>query len=385
MGDSKQHKIAIVAGEPSGDLLGAGLISEFLKIHPETQFYGVGGPKMQHSGCQILHDMHSIELMGLDELFSKVGGILKIRSSLLKNLTDQPPDLFIGIDVPDFNIRLEKQLRRQNIPTIHYVSPTVWAWRGYRIHKIRKAVSHMLVLFPFEKRYYTEQNIPVTCVGHPVADQIDQPDMLNARSRLDSALSSQDIVISVLPGSRGSEVRRLGGIFIETIRLINQKYPDVKFYLPMANQRVKSIFIEQVGSLPDLPVTIIDGQSRLAMEASNLVLLASGTAALEALLLERPHVVAYKISKLTWWFFKRLRHVDYYSMSNQLLQNPVVPELMQDQATPENLFSALDQYLSNEQQTNELISEFRQIRNALKLNASTQAAMAVNQVLGDRI
>ncbi len=381
MSHHKPLRIAIVAGETSGDLLGSGLIAELQKIYPSAHFYGIGGPRMEQSGCEILYSMDRIEFMGLDGLFNRLGDILRIRSSLFKALAKQPPDLFIGVDVPDFNISLEKKLRARNISTIHYVSPTLWAWRGYRIHKIRKAVSHMLVLFPFEKQYYSRQNIPVTCVGHPIADQIGEPNRMRARAQLNSRLTEDDLVVAVLPGSRGSEVNKLSTDFVATIRMVYANYPKAHFFIPFANSRVKEMFLKQVGAVSELPVTLMDGQARLAMEASNVVLLASGTAALEALLLERPHVVAYKLAPITWCFFRFLRHVDYYSMSNQLLKNPIVPELMQHDATPEKMFAALDQYLANPQITNSLSGEFRLIRQSLKLDASVQAAKAVSDML----
>lgn len=386
---SSQFKFAIVAGETSGDVLGAGLIKELSKLYPGAQFFGIGGSRMQESGCEILFHMDRIELMGLGELFDKLWDILKVRRSLFNHILAENPDLFIGVDVPDFNIGLEKKLRNKGFETVHYVSPTVWAWRGYRIHKIRRAVGHMLTLYPFEKRFYNEQGIPVTCVGHPIADEILEPNKLSARKnisqRFEIDFDLNEKVIAVLPGSRGSEVKALGVIFVEAVRMLHDKYPKLRFIIPFANERVKKLFLDSVGMLDNLPLTFLDENSRLAMEASDIVLLASGTAALEAALLERPHVVAYKLSPVTWQLFKRLRHVDHYSMSNQLLDDPVVPELMQDNATAQNIFEAIDHYLTSPDEIAQLQIAFRQIREQLSLDANVQASRAISNLLNQKL
>jgi lipid-A-disaccharide synthase len=225
-------RIGIVAGEPSGDSLGAGLINAVKRIYPDAEFIGVGGPKMSKAGCDTLYDMDRIGLMGLEGVFEKLGDILKIRSSLYRTFVANPPDLFIGIDVPDFNLALEHKLKKKNIKTVHYVSPTVWAWRGYRIHKIRRAVNHMLTLFPFEADYYKSHNIPVTCVGHPIADEIDHPDTMAARNKIGIAVTEGKLVIGLLPGSRDSEVKRLAALFVEVVTKINQANSSIHFVLP---------------------------------------------------------------------------------------------------------------------------------------------------------
>ncbi len=379
--DTKTVQIGIVAGEPSGDSLGAGLIDELKKNNPEITFFGIGGPKMRAAGCNTLYDMDRIELMGIDGLFEKLGDILKIRKTLLQKFLADPPDLFIGIDVPDFNLSLEGKLKKRNIRTIHYVSPTLWAWRGYRIHKIRRAVDHMLTLFPFEEKYYKDQNIPVTCVGHPIADQIDQPDKNLARQTIDREIGAGDTVIGLLPGSRRSEVKRLGAVFVQAVEQIHSSHPGIKFILPFANEKVAQTFNAVVGDIDHLPIVTLDGQSRLAMEASDIVILASGTAALEAALLRRPHVVVYKLSTITYWLFRRLRHVDHYSMPNQLLPEPVVPELVQDDATAENIVAEVNKYLENPQLVKQLEHEFMLIHKQLKLGSNVQASDAILKLL----
>ncbi len=381
--------IAIVAGEPSGDNLGAGLIRALKNRLPDAKFQGIGGPRMQAEGCEMLFDMARIEAMGLEDALSKLYDILNIRRHLLRQFSNNPPDIFIGIDAPDFNLTLEEKLKKKGITTVHYVSPTVWAWRGYRIHKIKRAVSHMLALFPFEARFYAEKGIPVTCVGHPVADEIVKPDRLKARQELalrcDVALSAGEIVIALLPGSRRSEVKALGADLIESARLLHKKYAQkrqkIRFLLPLANDGVKTALLKVIGSLGNLPLTMLDGQSRLVIEAADVVVLASGTAALEATLLERPHIVIYRLAALTCWLFKHLKHVDHYSMSNQLLRFPEVPELMQQQVTPENIAGCVEEYLDNPQRCRALEGKFKAIRTQLKLDANTQAALVISRLI----
>ena len=381
MTESRPLRIGIVAGEPSGDNLGAGLIREFRKQYPTATFVGIGGPAMGKQGCERLYDMTRIEAMGLDEIAGKFLDILKIRRALVREFSDHPPDLFIGIDVPDFNLTLEEKLRSRGITTVHYVSPTVWAWRGYRIHKIRRAVSHMLTLFPFEARYYEEQQIPVSCVGHPIADQIDKPDRDRARQELADQVTVHGTVVALLPGSRRAEVKQLGAVMVDAARQLHRENPSLQFLVPAANDRTREIFLEVAGAIDDLPITILDGQSRLALEASDMAILASGTAALEAALLERPHVVVYRVSALTWWLFKRLRHVQYYSMTNHLLTTPDVPELIQDDVTAENVAMAARRYLGNAENIRDLVARFREIRAQLRLNADVQAAAVVSGIL----
>lgn len=373
--------IAIVAGETSGDNLGASFIAAIKARHPEIHFIGVGGPKMKEQGCEILFDMERIGVLGVDGLLPKLRDILAIRRQLKDTFTQNPPDLFVGIDVPDFNLSLEKSLKNHAIPILHYVSPTVWAWRGYRIHKIRQSVDHMLTLFPFEATYYEKQDIPVTCVGHPMADEITSPDKKRARNELDVNWTDEDIVIALLPGSRSSEIRRLATIFVQAAEKLYANYPDIKFVLPFASEHVKNCFYECIGEMPDLPIEVRVGDARTAMEASDVVILASGTAALEAALLQRAHVVVYRVSKLMHWILEHTRHVDYYSMPNHLLASPKVPELMQKQATAVNIVKQVEHYLHHPQEVAQLQKEFAQIHQQLRLDGSAKAAeVALNMI-----
>lgn len=378
---SKVVQIGIVAGESSGDKLGAGLIKALMSEYPGAEFVGIGGPKMRKAGCDTLYDMERIELMGIDGLFDKLGDILKIRAALYRKFVAHPPNLFIGVDVPDFNLALERKLKKKNIRTIHYVSPTVWAWRGYRIHKIRRAVDHMLTLFPFEAEFYKRHKIPVTCVGHPMADEIGQPNKIAARKKIGIPISPGNRVIGLLPGSRRSEVENLGALFVEVVEKLHNADPTIQFVLPFASAQMQKIFYDVAGSIAQLPIFTLNGQSRDAIEASDIVVLASGTAALEAALLCRPHVVAYKLSPITYWLFQKLRHVDYYSMPNQLLPEPVIPELMQDQATADNIVQAVNEFLKNPQKVQKLKQDFIDLHKQLKRNANLQASKAIVKLL----
>ncbi len=379
--DSRPVQIGIVAGEPSGDRLAAGLIGALKFIYPNAGFAGIGGPAMRAAGCHTLYDMERIELMGFDGLFGRMRDILKIRSAIYRRFITHPPHLFVGIDVPDFNLALERRLKRKNIPTVHYVSPTVWAWRGYRIHKIRRSVDHMLTLFPFEAEFYTRHRIPVTCVGHPVADEIGEPDQAAARKKIGLAADGKTTVIGLLPGSRCSEVQRLGAVFVGAAEKLHGLDATIQFVLPFASSRVERAFYDVVGRINHLPITVLRGQSRIAMEASDMVILASGTAALEAALLRVPHVVVYKLSPVTYWLFQKLRHVDYYSMPNQLLPEPVIPELVQKDATAHNIVQAVNQYRQNPEKVRKLEQDFIQMHKALKRDANMQAGRAVATLL----
>ena len=374
-------KIGIVAGEASGDYLGAGLIAAIQRRCPGASFVGICGPRMQALGAQSLFPMDSISIMGVDGLLKSVLKILRIRKRLADHFADTRPDVFIGVDVPDFNLRLERQLRARAIKTIHYVSPTVWAWRGYRIHRIRKSVGHMLTLFPFEADYYRRQSIPVTYVGHPVADEIG-PEVDSAGLRRKLGLSG-DPIVALLPGSRTSEVGRLTDVFLGAARQIHAQCPGAEFIVPFANRQTRECF-ERMGhaTLSELPVTLRDGGSRDALGASDVALVASGTAALEAALLGIPMVVAYKVSRLTGALVKMFAHVEYFSMPNNLLEQPVVPELLQDDATATNVADAALRYLNDPRSHAEVHGKLVGIHGMLQRNASERAAEVVINLVG---
>ena len=369
-------RVAIVAAEPSGDRLAAGLIEELKARLPASRFIGVGGPKMARAGCELLYDMERIGVIGLDGLLTKLPGIFQIRRRLLKRFTTEGerPDIFVGVDAPDFNLSLARKLKRGGITCVHYVSPTVWAWRGYRIRKIRRSIDHMLTLFPFEADYYQRHRVPVTCVGHPVADEISEPDRAAARQRLGL---EDGLLIALLPGSRRSEIRRLGGVFMEAARRILERRPEARFVLPFAGEAAAAEFRQTAGDTGDLPLRTLDGNSRAALEACDLAILASGTASLEAALLRRPHIVVYKLAAPSYWLMRRLRHVDYYSMPNQLLPAPMVPELIQSRASADNIASQADALLRDAPHIADLERHFANLHRTLKLNANARAADTV--------
>lgn len=364
----------MVAGEPSGDRLGAGLIRVLRGRYPDIGIVGIGGPRMAAAGCEVLYPMERIEVMGLDGLREKLWDILRIRKDLANRCERDSPAVFVGVDVPDFNLGLELRLRRSGIPCVHYVSPTVWAWRGYRIHRIRRAVDHMLALFPFEADYYRRHGVPVTCVGHPMADEIDRPDQAGARAAL--GIDSSPLV-ALLPGSRRSEVRRLTEPLLAAARILWQRHPGIRFVLPFAGDAAREVFRQQAGDIGDLPLELLEGQSRLALEAADVAVLASGTASLEAALLQVPHVVVYRLSGFSYWLMRRLRQVDHYAMPNHLLPRPMVPELIQHDATPEKIVEAVDAYLQNPRRMDEIRTAFADIHHALHLDADRLAAGVV--------
>ena len=335
---------------------------------------------MEAAGCEILYHMERIGVMGLDGLFEKLFDIIGIRRSLFKRFSEDKPIVFVGIDVPDFNLTLERKLKAQGVPCIHYVSPTVWAWRGYRIHKIRDSINHMLTLFPFEAAFYEARDVPVTFVGHPFADQIDAPD--RTRARADLGLPEDATVVALLPGSRRSEVKRLAGLLVDSARDLAAQRPGIIFLLPFANKRVEKEFDEAVGQTNDISLIRLSGQARLALEASTTAILASGTVALEAAILRRPHVVVYKLSAFSYWLMRKLGQVNYYSMPNHLLPQPRVPELIQSAATRENVVREVSRFLDNPDLAADLERAFEEIHLQLRRDANIQARNAIARIAG---
>lgn len=369
-------RIALVAGEASGDILGAGLMRALKSRHPDIEFIGVGGPLMEAQGMVSYFPMERLSVMGLVEVLGRLRELLKRRKALVQTLIAEKPDVFIGIDAPDFTLNIELQLRRAGIKTVHYVSPSVWAWRQKRVLKIREGCDLMLTLLPFEARFYEEKGVPVRFVGHTLADTIPlEADKAAARSELGLP---EGPLVALMPGSRGSEVGKLGGLFLDAAQKIRESRPDVRFVLPCANAARREQ-VEQLLDGRDLPVTLLDGRSHVALAACDAVLIASGTATLEALLYKRPMVVAYRLAPVTYWILKRLVKSPYVSLPNLLAQRMLVPELLQDAATPEALAQALLPLLSaGEEQTR----SFDQIHRSLRLDASNQAADAVLGLIG---
>ncbi|WP_122596324.1 lipid-A-disaccharide synthase [Pseudomonas viridiflava] len=370
-------RIALVAGEAPGDILGSGLMRAIKARHPDAEFIGVGGPLMEAQGMQSYFPMERLSVMGLVEVLGRLRELLARRKLLVQTLIDEKPDVFIGIDAPDFTLNIELQLRRAGIKTVHYVSPSVWAWRQKRVLKIREGCDLMLTLLPFEARFYEEKGVPVRFVGHPLADTIPlESDRAAARGEL--GLAGDVPVVALMPGSRGGEVGRLGTLFFEAAERLLAQRPTLRFVLPCASPQRRTQ-IEELLKGRDLPITLLDGRSHTALAACNAVLIASGTATLEALLYKRPMVVAYRMAPVTFWILKRLVKSPYVSLPNLLAQRLLVPELLQDAATPEALAETLLPLIDEGQAQTQ---GFDEIHRTLRRDASNQAADAVLSLLG---
>lgn len=374
--------IGIVAGEASGDTIGAGLILEIKKSFPDAVFEGIGGKKMQEAGCFSIHPLESLSIMGLTEVLMHLPEVLSIRKDLKQHFLKTPPDIFIGIDAPDFNLGLERSLKRKGIRTLHYVSPSVWAWRQYRVRKIAKSVDRMLTLFPFEEKIYRDAHVPVCYVGHPLADLIaDHVDPDNARHHL--GLEHAGPVIALLPGSRVSEVKRLAAVFVKAAHWCRQRNPDIHFLVPLANEACRDHFEKAIpGNCKNLPMTLLNGQSLEVMAAADVVLLASGTATLECMLLKRPMVVAYKLSALTYQITRWLLEISHYSLPNLLVGRKLVPEIIQHEVTASRLGTELMHLLENPAEVRQLRKIFGEVHQDLKRGANRIAADAVLETIG---
>lgn len=376
-------RIGIVAGEVSGDQLGAGLLQALQARGVSVDCEGIGGEHMIDRGCRSLYPIERLSVIGFTEALSRYRELAGIRRALYRRFCANPPDVFIGIDAPDFNLGLEKDLRRAGVRTMHYVSPTVWAWRGYRIRLIRQAVDHMLTLFPFEESYYRAQRVPVTFVGHPLADQI--PDHVDAgvcRKALGLPLDAP--VVALLPGSRGSELNHHAELFVRTAQWLHTRHPGVQFAVPFVNAALQQIFeraIVQCGA-QGLSFTAVRGRSREVMGAADVVLLASGTATLEAALLKRAMVVTYKVPLLSQWLIRLLSQVKLYAMVNNLAGREVAPELMQENAVPEKLGQAVEEFLLHPEKVQEARDVFAAIHQQLRGGGSARAAEAVLALAG---
>jgi lipid-A-disaccharide synthase len=376
-------KVGIIAGEVSGDILAAGLIKQLKKRYPNAIFEGIAGPKMQAQGCQSLFDMEELSVMGLVEVLSRIRRLLYIRKSMLNYFIANPPDVFIGVDAPDFNLGLELKLKKQGIKTVQYVSPTVWAWREKRIFKIAKATNLVLSIFPFEKEVYDKYQIPCEFVGHTMADDIAiKPDKQKARHSL--KLKEDEIVLAVLPGSRKREVDTLLDVFIQSCLLIKSDIAALKVLIPVVNRQRKEQVDEYIRTHnPDLSIQVVIGHAREVMIASDAVLLASGTATLEAMLCKKNMVTAYKLSGLTYQMMKWLYKAKYFALPNVLAGKKLIPELLQDDVTPLRISTLLLPMLNaqdgDEQKT--LITTFETLHESLKKDADVQSALAVANLI----
>lgn len=370
-------RIGLVAGEASGDLLGAGLIQAIKARNPDAVFEGIAGPRMVEQGCTALFPAEKLAVMGIVEVLRHYLELRRIRSQLIRHFISDPPDIFIGIDSPDFNLGLETRLKAAGIPTIHYVSPSVWAWREYRVRKIHKAVDLILTLFPFEEEFYCKYHIPARFVGHPLADLIPLDNDAH-EARRDLGLPEDGVIVALLPGSRTTELQQLAALFVKTAAWCHERRPQLFFVAPFVNAQTREIFQQAVTQhASGLPVTLVDGKSRQVMMAADIVLLASGTATLEALLLKRPMVVAYRLAPLSYWIVTRLLTIRQYALPNLLAGTTLVPEFIQDRATEENLGGAILEYLDNPASVAELTRQFEIIHRMLRRQASDNAAQSV--------
>ncbi|WP_305075143.1 lipid-A-disaccharide synthase [Propionivibrio sp.] len=371
-------RIAMVAGEASGDQLASHLIRALRARLPNAEFFGIGGPKMEGQGFRAWYPLEKLSVMGYVEVLRRYREISGIRKDLKRRLLADPPDVFIGIDAPDFNLWLEKALKQRGVPAIHYVSPSIWAWRGKRIHKIGASVSRILALFPFEPALYEKEGIPVTYVGHPLADMLPVDDVRSAAREL-LGLSPQLPVFALLPGSRQSELEYMADTFIETAKLIHEKQPGALFLVPMATRETRLLFEAALYrcNARELPVRMLFGHAHEAMAAADVVLVASGTATLEAALLKRPMVIAYKMASLSHRLMRRMGYLPYVGLPNILAGRFVVPEFIQDDATPENLAQALLNFLGDKATCARIGEVFRDIHLQLRQNTAEKAASAV--------
>lgn len=374
--------VGIVAGETSGDLLGAHLIRALRHRRPELRFVGIAGPRMQAAGAESLFPMEKLAVRGYVEALRHINEILGIRRKLARHFIARPPALFVGVDAPDFNLGLEERLLRRGITTAHYVSPSIWAWRGERIHKIKRSVSKMLTVFPFEAALYEQAGVPVAYVGHPLADVLAaMPSPVEMRLQL--RLPPTATIVALLPGSRVSELNQLADLFIAAAARVAEAVPEALFLAPMANRETKALFEAALyRHAGGLNLNIMFGHSHEAMAAADVVLLASGTATLEAALLRRPMVISYRVPRLTSWLMRRRGYIDHVGLPNILAGEIIVPELLQQDATPEKLADAVLRFLRDKNAREVLQERYDRICDSLRQNSADRLAEAVLPMIG---
>ncbi len=376
-----ERTIAFVAGEASGDLLAAPVVSEILHRAPDMHCAGIGGDRMIAAGFDAWHHVRELSVRGYVEVLRHLPRLLRLRRVLRERVIATKPQVFVGVDAPDFNLALEEQLRGQGIRTVHFVSPSIWAWRGERINQIARAVDRMLLVFPFEQKIYDDAGIPASYVGHPLANMIPMtPDAAAARRRL--GLQPESALLAVLLGSRPDEVRHNGPTFIAAMALIAAEQPSMRFVMPVADPALRSAIQQQLAAQPGLApkVDIVNGRSHDCLEASDIVLVASGTATLEAALFKRPMVIAYKMSPLTAWIMWRKGRIPYVGLPNILAGELVVPELLQHHATPATLSRAVLDWLHDDARRERVTARFTEMHHSLKRDTARLVADAIFEV-----
>lgn len=383
MAASRPLRIALIAGEASGDQLGAGLLAALRARMPDIEFAGVGGPKMQAQGLISWADQEQLAVMGLFEVLRKLPSLLRLRRQLRERILSWQPDVFLGIDAPDFNLPLARMLRARGITTAHYVSPSVWAWRQGRVHGIRRSIDLMLTLFPFEGDFYAQHDVPFAFVGHTLADRLPMhPDTQAYRRTL--SVSADGPILGVLPGSRRGEVARLAPDFLAAARLVKARVPELRVLIPASNAlRLSELAQHMLPSDADW-MTLVDGHSHEVLGASDAVLVASGTATLEAALLKKPMVVGYRFSALTYHVGRHLMRIPWVALPNILAQRFVVPELLQDELTPERAADELVDLLQNDQRRHDCVTWFEEMHQQLGRDADDVAADAILDLIAER-
>jgi lipid-A-disaccharide synthase len=382
---SKPAHLALVAGEVSGDMLAARLMAGLKPQLPDVRFSGIGGPRMLEQGLVSSVPMDTLTVRGLLPVLMRYRELKGIQNRLRDRLIAERPAAFIGADYPGFNLGLEEQLRASGIPTVHFVGPQIWAWRGGRIKKIQRAVSHMLLIFPFEEELYRQAGVPATYIGHPLAEQIPmEPDVAAARRQL--GLPEDAKVVTVMPGSRMAEIKYLTEPFAGAVRLMAQRDPGVRFIAPMAGERQKAYFMDLLAKagLADVPLELIDGQSHACIAAADAVLAASGTATLEVALFKKPMVIAYKVLRAEWELIRHMGYLPWIGLPNILAREFVVPEFLQGAATPQALADAVWFQLVDEANRVKLRQRFLDMHHSLLRNSAEESSRAVLDVIGKK-
>jgi len=369
-------KIGLVAGEASGDVLGAGLIRAIRERIPEAEFEGVAGPEMVAAGCEQWEPSDSLAVMGLVEPLAHIPRLLRLRRELARRWRESPPDVFVGIDAPDFNLGLEKKLRKAGIKTTHYVSPSIWAWRPGRVKKVKKAADMVLCILPFEPRLYEEHGVNAVFVGHPKAHEA--PEIVDAEAARAELGFDAGEVVAVMPGSRSGEVSRIGGIVAAAAKEILAARPGIRFVTPVAAPKLRPMIEQQLRDAGvEAQFTLLDGDAKLAMSAADVVLQASGTAVLEAALLRKPTVATYRVSPVTFWIARWLVKLEHFTLPNLLTEQPLVPEFMQHDALPGPIAAEVIALLDDPERRRSIAERFDRLRAELALDADQHAADSV--------